>query len=42
MGIPIHMPKYGHQQDEGTVVRWLKHEGEEVLKGEVLYKRIVK
>ena len=36
MVIPIHMPKYGHQQDEGTVVRWLKMEGEPVQKGEAL------
>lgn len=30
------MPKYGQQQDEGTVVRWLKEEGDQVVKGEVL------
>ncbi len=30
------MPKYGLQQDEGTVVRWLKNEGENVEKGEGL------
>ncbi len=33
---PIVMPKYGLQQDEGTVVRWLKEEGERVEKGEAL------
>ena len=33
---PILMPKYGLQQDEGTVIRWLKKEGETVQKGEVL------
>ncbi len=33
---PIIMPKYGLQQDEGTVVRWLKEEGEQVDKGELL------
>jgi pyruvate dehydrogenase E2 component (dihydrolipoamide acetyltransferase) len=32
----IVMPKYGLQQDEGTVVRWLKNEGEKVEKGEGL------
>lgn len=33
---PIVMPKYGLQQDDGTVVRWLKGEGERVEKGEAL------
>ena len=33
---PILMPKYGLQQDKGTVIRWLKKEGETVQKGEVL------
>ena len=32
----IVMPKYGLQQDDGTVVRWLKNEGEKVEKGEGL------
>ena len=32
----IVMPKYGLQQDEGKVVRWLKNEGEKVEKGEGL------
>ena len=30
------MPKYGLQQDEGTVVRWLKQEGDAVTEGELL------
>ena len=30
------MPKYGLQQDEGTVIRWLKREGERVKTGEAL------
>ncbi len=33
---PIVMPKYGLQQDEGRVVRWLKGEGERVEAGEAL------
>lgn len=33
---PIVMPKYGLQQDQGTVIRWLKQEGERVNKGEAL------
>ena len=36
MVTPIVMPKYGQQQDEGTVVRWQKQEGETVEKGDVL------
>jgi pyruvate dehydrogenase E2 component (dihydrolipoamide acetyltransferase) len=30
------MPKYGLQQDEGTIVRWLKQEGDVVAEGDVL------
>ncbi|OGG45800.1 MAG: hypothetical protein A3F84_12235 [Candidatus Handelsmanbacteria bacterium RIFCSPLOWO2_12_FULL_64_10] len=30
------MPKYGLQQDQGTVIRWLKGEGERVKRGEAL------
>jgi pyruvate dehydrogenase E2 component (dihydrolipoamide acetyltransferase) len=33
---PIVMPKYGLQQDQGTVIRWLKGEGEQVKRGEAL------
>ncbi|MSS71361.1 MAG: 2-oxo acid dehydrogenase subunit E2 [Candidatus Latescibacteria bacterium] len=33
---PIVMPKYGLQQDQGTVIRWLKQEGERVKQGEAL------
>ena len=33
---PIVMPKYGLQQDQGTVIRWLKGEGERVKRGEAL------
>ena len=33
---PIHMPKYGLQQDEGTIVEWRKKEGDRVEKGEIL------
>lgn len=32
----IKMPKYGLQQDEGTLVRWLKQEGDTVAEGDIL------
>ncbi len=32
----IKMPKYGLQQDEGTLIRWLKQEGDSVSEGDVL------
>jgi pyruvate dehydrogenase E2 component (dihydrolipoamide acetyltransferase) len=32
----IKMPKYGLQQDEGTVVRWNKQVGDEIAEGEIL------
>ncbi|MCB0043952.1 MAG: 2-oxo acid dehydrogenase subunit E2 [Caldilineaceae bacterium] len=31
---PVIMPKFGMDQEEGTVVQWLKQEGDEVEKGE--------
>jgi pyruvate dehydrogenase E2 component (dihydrolipoamide acetyltransferase) len=31
------MPKLGQSEEEGTVVRWLKKEGETVAKGDVLF-----
>ena len=34
--IQVVMPKYGLQQDEGTVLLWRKAEGDRVEKGEVL------
>ncbi len=36
MVTPIVMPRYGQQQDEGTVVRWQKQEGDAVEIGDVL------
>jgi pyruvate dehydrogenase E2 component (dihydrolipoamide acetyltransferase) len=30
------MPKLGHNMEEGTVVRWLKQEGDTVLKGDIV------
>jgi pyruvate dehydrogenase E2 component (dihydrolipoamide acetyltransferase) len=36
MAETITMPKLGFDMAEGTLVRWLKHEGETVAKGEVL------
>ena len=34
----VKMPKTGLTMEEGTVVRWLKTEGERVSKGEMLLK----
>jgi pyruvate dehydrogenase E2 component (dihydrolipoamide acetyltransferase) len=36
MAYPVIMPKTGMAMEEGTILRWLKKEGEEVAKGEVL------
>jgi pyruvate dehydrogenase E2 component (dihydrolipoamide acetyltransferase) len=36
MATPIIMPKFGMAQEEGTILRWLKHEGDTVAKGDVL------
>jgi len=33
---PINMPKYGLQQDEGTIIAWKKQEGERVEKGDII------
>ena len=33
---PINMPKYGLQQDEGTIIEWKKQEGDRVEKGDIL------
>lgn len=30
------MPKLGHNMEEGTVVRWLKQEGDALQKGDVV------
>jgi pyruvate dehydrogenase E2 component (dihydrolipoamide acetyltransferase) len=32
----INMPKYGLQQDEGTVIEWRKKEGDHIEKGEII------
>ncbi len=32
----LKMPKYGLQQDEGTLVQWRKQEGDRIEKGEIL------
>jgi pyruvate dehydrogenase E2 component (dihydrolipoamide acetyltransferase) len=34
---PIVMPKLGQSEEEGTLVRWLKKEGEAVVKGDILF-----
>ncbi len=36
MATPVIMPKFGMAQEEGTIIRWLKQEGEQVEKGETL------
>ncbi|RPI24239.1 MAG: 2-oxo acid dehydrogenase subunit E2 [Acidobacteria bacterium] len=36
MANPIVMPKLGQMTEESTVIRWLKHEGDSVAKGDVL------
>ncbi len=36
MSIEVHMPKLGMTMREGTLVKWLKKEGEQVQKGEAL------
>ena len=33
---PINMPKYGLQQDEGTIIEWKKQEGDRIEKGDIL------
>jgi pyruvate dehydrogenase E2 component (dihydrolipoamide acetyltransferase) len=37
MATEIKLPRLGQGMESGTVVRWLKHEGERVEKGEPLY-----
>ena len=32
----FNMPKLGHVMESGTIVKWLKREGESVEKGEVI------
>ena len=36
MATPVIMPKFGLAQEEGTVLRWLKAEGDDVEKGDVI------
>jgi pyruvate dehydrogenase E2 component (dihydrolipoamide acetyltransferase) len=36
MATPVIMPKFGMAQEEGTIIHWLKQEGEHVEKGDVL------
>ena len=36
MAVELVMPKLGLTMEEGSVVRWLKNEGERVEKGEVI------
>lgn len=36
MATPVIMPKFGMAQEDGTIIRWLKHEGEAVTKGEAI------
>src|SRR3989304_10631966 len=34
---PVVMPKLGQSEEEGTLVRWLKKEGDAVAKGDILF-----
>jgi pyruvate/2-oxoglutarate dehydrogenase complex dihydrolipoamide acyltransferase (E2) component len=36
MTTPVHLPKPGMGTEEGTVLRWLKAEGERVRQGELI------
>ena len=36
MATEVVMPKMGYDMEEGTILRWAKHEGDAVAKGEVL------
>ena len=37
MAVEVKLPRLGQGMEAGTIVRWLKSEGEEVAKGEPLY-----
>ena len=37
MATEVILPKLGQTMEEGTIVEWLKEEGEEVQRGEVLF-----
>jgi len=34
---PIIMPKFGQSEEEATILRWMKREGDLVAKGEILF-----
>jgi pyruvate dehydrogenase E2 component (dihydrolipoamide acetyltransferase) len=36
MATEVVMPKMGYDMEEGTILRWLKHEGDSVAKGDIL------
>src|ERR687891_1149596 len=37
MAVEVKLPRLGQGMESGTIVRWLKSEGEQVAKGEPLY-----
>ena len=37
MAVNIIMPKWGHTMEEGKITRWLKQEGDAVVKGDELF-----
>ena len=37
MAVEVKLPRLGQGMEAGTIVRWLKSEGDEVAKGEPLY-----
>ena len=36
MATEVVMPQMGYDMTEGTVVKWVKHEGDEVKKGDII------
>ena len=37
MAVDVSLPRLGQGMESGTIVRWLKQEGDQVEKGEALY-----
>jgi pyruvate dehydrogenase E2 component (dihydrolipoamide acetyltransferase) len=37
VAVEVKLPRLGQGMEAGTIVRWLKSEGEQVAKGEALY-----
>ena len=41
MAVDVSLPRLGQGMESGTIVRWLKSEGDKVEKGDPLFPRIV-